>query len=51
MTIEERLKLLLGDKDFVIAALQVQLEEANNKIKELEGDRSGVTELKKRQNQ
>lgn len=37
MTIEERLKIMLGDKDFMIASLVTQLEEVNSKLKEKEG--------------
>lgn len=35
MSIESNLKTLLGEYTFQICALQVQLEEANNKIEEL----------------
>lgn len=36
MTIEERLRTMLGDKDFLIASLATQLEEVQNKLKELD---------------
>jgi hypothetical protein len=36
MTIEERLKMLLGEKDFAIASLSAQLEMAQARVKELE---------------
>jgi hypothetical protein len=48
MTIEERLKLLLGEKDFALAAMQNQIEELQAKIKEFEANTSSnVTKLKK----
>ncbi len=40
MTLEQRIKILLGEKDFVIAALQMQLEEAQNKPKEPKEDKT-----------
>ena len=36
MTIEERVQRMLGAKDFEIAVIATQLEQANEKIKELE---------------
>lgn len=35
MTIEERLKMVIGEQVFVIASLSVQLDEAQKKIAEL----------------
>lgn len=35
-TVEQRLKIMLGDRDFAIAVLETQLEEARARIAELE---------------
>jgi hypothetical protein len=45
MTIEERLKLLLGEKDFVIISLQLQLADLQKKLDEL-NQAKGAAKLK-----
>lgn len=36
LTIEQRIKIMLGERDFALAALETQLEQAQARIAELE---------------